>query len=130
MASAIQLMPQLEGNEMTFVQGLVQNMTENQAQLFAQAYLARRKDPQQILIFTILGFILIAGVQRFVIGHIGMGLLYLLTGGLCLIGTIIDPFGDPIAEVRAPFAGEIWAAVESPVVETGDLLFMIAREAG
>ncbi len=45
-----------------------------------------------------------------------------------IIGTIIDPFGDPIAEVRAPFAGEIWAAVESPVVETGDLLFMIAHE--
>ncbi len=90
MANPIQLMPQLEGHEMTFVQGIVQPMTDNQAQLFAQAYLARRRDPQQILIFTILGFILIAGVQRFVIGHIGMGLLYLLTGGLCFIGTVID----------------------------------------
>jgi TM2 domain-containing membrane protein YozV len=29
-------------------------------------------------------------VQRFVIGQIGMGLLYLFTGGFCLIGTIVD----------------------------------------
>ena len=29
-------------------------------------------------------------VQQFVIGQIGMGILYLLTGGLCLIGTIVD----------------------------------------
>lgn len=46
------------------------------------------------------------------------------------IGMIIDPFGNSVTEVRAPFAGEIWAAIESPVAEAGDLLFMIAREAG
>lgn len=43
-----------------------------------------------ILVTTIIGFFGVAGVQRFVIGQIGMGLLYLFTGGLCLIGTIID----------------------------------------
>nr|MBP9099183.1 TM2 domain-containing protein [Ferruginibacter sp.] len=31
-----------------------------------------------------------AGIQRFIIGQIGMGILYLFTGGLCLIGTIVD----------------------------------------
>jgi TM2 domain-containing membrane protein YozV len=36
------------------------------------------------------GFVGVAGVQRFLINQIGMGVLYLLTGGLCLIGTIID----------------------------------------
>jgi TM2 domain-containing membrane protein YozV len=35
----------------------------------------------------LLGF---AGIQRFLVGQIGMGLLYFFTGGLCLIGTILD----------------------------------------
>ena len=38
----------------------------------------------------ITGFILAGGIQRFVIGQIGMGLVYFFTGGLCLIGTIVD----------------------------------------
>ena len=36
------------------------------------------------------GFIGIGGIQRFLLGQIGMGILYLLTWGLCGIGTIID----------------------------------------
>jgi TM2 domain-containing membrane protein YozV len=31
-----------------------------------------------------------AGIHRFLIGQIGMGILFLLTGGLCFIGTIVD----------------------------------------
>lgn len=30
------------------------------------------------------------GIHRFYLGHIGMGILYLLTGGLCGIGWLID----------------------------------------
>lgn len=90
MANILQLMPYLEGNEMIFVQGLIKDMSDNQAMLFANAYGARRKDPQTILLTTCLGFIVIAGIQRFLLGHIGMGLLYIFTGGLCLIGTIVD----------------------------------------
>jgi TM2 domain-containing membrane protein YozV len=36
------------------------------------------------------GFFGIAGLQRFFVDQIGMGILYLLTGGICFIGTIID----------------------------------------
>jgi TM2 domain-containing membrane protein YozV len=43
-----------------------------------------------ILLLALLGFVGLAGVHRFVIGQIGMGLLYLLTAGLCFIGTIVD----------------------------------------
>ena len=43
-----------------------------------------------ILVTTILGFFGVAGVQRFLTGQIGMGLLYFFTAGLCFIGTIID----------------------------------------
>jgi len=65
-------------------------MNETQLRNFMVFYTGKRRDPQDILLFTLLGFIVVAGVQRFVTNQIGMGILYLLTGGLCLIGTIVD----------------------------------------
>lgn len=90
MANLYQLMPMLQGDELAYVQGAVKDLNDNQVQMFAGIYNARRKDPQTILLVTLLGFIVIAGVQRFLVGQIGMGILYLFTGGLCLIGTIVD----------------------------------------
>ena len=90
MPNVFQLMPSLEGDEMAYVQELIKDMTDSQAQQFAMAYMARRKDPSNILVFTVIGFIGIAGIQRFVLNQIGMGILFLLTGGLCVIGTIVD----------------------------------------
>ncbi len=90
MPNVLQLMPSLEGDEMTFIQGLIKDMSDSQAQMFAGLYLSRRKDPQLILLTTLLGFVVIAGVQRFLLNQIGLGILYLFTGGLCLIGTIVD----------------------------------------
>ncbi len=43
------------------------------------------------------------------------------------IGVIVDPFGTLIAEARSPISGTIWAARETPVVDAGDLMFMIAE---
>ncbi len=90
MANVMQLMPYLEGEEMIFVQGIIKDMNDNQALLFANAYSSRRKDPMLILLTACLGFFVIAGIHRFILGQIGMGLLYLFTGGLCVIGTIVD----------------------------------------
>jgi TM2 domain-containing membrane protein YozV len=90
MANIFQYLPQLEPDEMAFVQGLVRDLTDQQLQQFAVIYGARRKDPQLILITTLAGFVGFAGIQRFILGNIGMGLLYFFTGGFCLIGTIID----------------------------------------
>jgi TM2 domain-containing membrane protein YozV len=90
MANILQIMPYLEGDEMMFIQGLIKDMSDNQALLFANAYSARRKDPQLILLTACVGFICVAGIHRFLLGHIGMGLLFLFTGGLCAIGTIVD----------------------------------------
>ncbi len=83
-------MPDLEGEEMLFVGGLVKEMTDTQADTFAVAYRAQRRDPMTVLLLTLLGFVVITGVQRFYLGQIVVGLLYLFTAGFCFIGTIID----------------------------------------
>jgi TM2 domain-containing membrane protein YozV len=77
-------------DEVLYLEQVMKNMDPEQARTFISYYSGKRKDAQDILLFTVLGFVVIAGVQRFVLGQIGMGLLYLLTGGLCLIGTIVD----------------------------------------
>ncbi len=90
MADVLRLLPELTGDEQMFIAGLIKNMDDETAQTFANVYRARRKDPQTILLLTLVGFLGIAGIQRFVVDQIGMGILYLLTGGICLVGTIID----------------------------------------
>lgn len=83
-------MPDLEPDEMNYVQSLVQDLSETEARQFANIYRARRREPMLLLITTIIGFFGVAGIQRFVVGQIGLGLLYFFTGGLCLVGTIVD----------------------------------------
>lgn len=90
MSNFYQFLPELQGRELAFVQGLTKDFDDQKLMNFANIYRARRRDPQIMLLTTLLGFVAIAGVQRFLINQIGMGLLYLFTGGLCLIGTIID----------------------------------------
>ena len=90
MANTLNYMSDLEPDEMAFVQNLMANMTDYQAQQFTNIYRARRKEPQFILLTTLLGFFGFAGVHRFLIGDIGLGILYFFTGGLCLVGTIVD----------------------------------------
>jgi TM2 domain-containing membrane protein YozV len=76
--------------EYSYLQQVMAGMEERQAQNFVMFYSGKRKSPQDILLFTVLGFLGIAGIQRFVVGQIGMGILYILTAGLCFIGTIVD----------------------------------------
>ena len=90
MANVMQLLPEVSPGEQAAISGIVQNIPEESEQMFAMAYRNQRKDETTILLFTLIGFVVIAGVQRFVLGHIGLGILYLLTAGLCFIGTIVD----------------------------------------
>jgi len=76
--------------EYSYLQQVMTGMDDRQAQNFVMFYSGKRKSPQDILLFTILGFLGIAGIQRFVVGQMGMGILYILTAGLCFIGTIVD----------------------------------------
>lgn len=90
MSRVINLLPELQGEEMIYIDNVLQDLDDEQAMQFANVYRSRRRDPQIILLTTLLGFVVIAGVQRFLLNQIGMGLIYLFTGGLCLIGTIVD----------------------------------------
>lgn len=90
MASTVQLLPEITGTEAAMVSRLVEPMSDADAATFAAAYRERRKSPTLILGTALLGFVLIAGVQRFILGQTGLGVLYLLTGGLLGVGTVVD----------------------------------------
>jgi TM2 domain-containing membrane protein YozV len=90
MAEIFTFIPEAQGQEMILLQEVTKDFTDQQMTNFAGLYRARRRDPQMILLVTVLGFVVVAGLQRFITGQIGMGLLYLFTAGLCFIGTIID----------------------------------------
>lgn len=90
MANVLQLLPELMGEEQAFINNIIKDMDDDAAQQFSNVYRVRRKDPQTILLLTLVGFLGIAGIQRFIVDQIGMGILYLLTGGICMIGTIVD----------------------------------------
>lgn len=80
----------LQPDELQVIESVTHDMNESQQKQFISFYGSRRKDEQTMLILTLIGFVAVAGIQRFVIGEIGMGIVYLLTAGFCGIGTIID----------------------------------------
>jgi TM2 domain-containing membrane protein YozV len=88
--NTILLLPYSTLEERSMLQTLLAEKTEDEKSKFMSSYIIQRKDPQQILIFTLIGFLGFAGIQRFVIDEIFMGILYFITGGFCGIGTIID----------------------------------------
>ena len=90
MANVLQYLPEVMGEEQMYISSIFKNMDDNQAQQFSNIYRSRRRDPQTILLVTLVGFLGIAGIQRFITDQIGLGILYLFTGGICAIGTIID----------------------------------------
>ncbi len=103
MPNIVNLIPELAGEELTSISELTRGMSDDQASTFASAYRAQRKDPSTVLLLTILGFVVVSGVQRFYLGQIGMGFLFLFTGGFCLIGTIIDVIGHKELAARYNF---------------------------
>ncbi|EOR95905.1 TM2 domain family protein [Arcticibacter svalbardensis MN12-7] len=76
--------------EYQFLQEIIKNMDEEKVQRFVMFYTGKRQSAENILIFTLLGFVVVAGIQRFITRQIGMGILYFFTAGLCFIGTIVD----------------------------------------
>ena len=83
-------MPELELDEAMTIDVMLQDKTDEQLRNFSVIYRSRRRDPMIILVTTLVGFLGFAGIQRFLVNQMGMGVLYFFTGGLCLIGTIVD----------------------------------------
>jgi TM2 domain-containing membrane protein YozV len=86
----INLIPSIEGEELVYLQQLTSELPEQKMQNFIALYNGKRRKSDQVLLGCILGFVCVGGIQRFMVGQNGMGILYLFTGGLCLIGTIVD----------------------------------------
>ncbi len=86
----INLVPAIEGEELVYLQMLTQELPEEKLMNFIALYNGKRRKTDQVLLGCVLGFVCVGGIQRFMVGQNGMGILYLFTGGLCLIGTIVD----------------------------------------
>lgn len=90
MSRILQYLPELTGNEQLYVAQLFHGMSDAEVVQFTQAYRVRRRDPQTVLLLALLGFFGVAGIHRLWLGDVGMGIVYLITGGFCGIGTIVD----------------------------------------
>jgi TM2 domain-containing membrane protein YozV len=83
-------LPNLDGNERIFLHNVLGELPEDQQMAALQLYKSKRKDPQIILLLCLLGLVVVAGVHRFLLNQVGMGIAYFLTAGFCFVGTIID----------------------------------------
>ena len=83
-------LPELDSIEAQNIEQLVESLSREQALVFATAYRQRRKDPHTVLLAAIVGLVAIPGFQRFWLGQVGFGFLYLFTWGCLLVGSISD----------------------------------------
>lgn len=90
MSRVLQYLPDVSGDEQIVVAELLKPMDDTQAETFAHVYRNRRKDPTVVLILTLVGFLGLAGLQRFYTDRIVLGLLYLVTWGFCGVGIVLD----------------------------------------
>lgn len=88
--NAYMMLPGITPEEMGFLQQATADLDENQKRNFFNIYSGKRKSPSDMLLFCILGLCIVPGLQRFIVGQIGMGILYLFTIGLCFVGSIVD----------------------------------------
>ena len=122
MSKVLQHLPELDGDEQVEVARLLNKMSDEQAEHFARIYRSRRRDPVHILILAAVGFIGAAGLQRLYMEEFALGLVYLFTGGLCLIGTIYDviKYKDLALRYNRDVAVEVAGTVRQVYGDTDD----------
>ena len=69
---------------------LIKDLSDTQKILFSSQYDSSKKDPGMILVLSVLFGV--SGIDRFMLGDMGMGVLKLLTFGGCGVLAIIDWF--------------------------------------
>ncbi len=82
-------LPGITPQEFSYLQTATTGFSDNQLRGFLMIYGGKRRNPDDMLLYCILGFF-VPGLSRFLVNQIGMGVLYFFTLGLCFIGTIID----------------------------------------
>lgn len=82
--------PDVTPDEMMHIMHVIKGLKEDDLDQFLFLYKGKRKSTQEIMIMTLIGFLGVAGIQRFMVKQTGMGIIFLLTLGFCYIGTIVD----------------------------------------
>jgi TM2 domain-containing membrane protein YozV len=82
-------LPGITPQEYSYLQSATTGFNEQQLRGFLMVYGSKRRNPDDMVLYCILGFF-VPGLPRFLVNQIGMGVLYFFTLGLCFIGTIID----------------------------------------
>jgi len=82
-------LPGITPQEFSYLHSATTGFSEQQLRGFLMIYSGKRRNPDDMILYCILGFF-VFGLSRFLVGQIGMGILYFFTAGLCFIGTIID----------------------------------------
>lgn len=87
--SPFMMLPGISPEEFSYLRTATTGFNEQQLKGFLMIYSGKRRNPDDMILYCILGFF-VPGLPRFLLNQIGMGILFLLTAGLCFIGTIID----------------------------------------
>lgn len=87
--SPFMMLPGISPQEFSYLQTTTTGFNEQQLNGFLMIYHSKRRSPDDMVLYCVLSFF-VPGLQRFLVGQIGMGILYFFTAGLCFIGTIID----------------------------------------
>lgn len=84
------LFSDISQEEIAHLSYLMNQMNDEQKNQFIILYKEKRKKSEHILLMILLAFFGFAGVHRFYLGQIAMGLLYFITWGFFGIATIVD----------------------------------------
>jgi TM2 domain-containing membrane protein YozV len=87
--SPFMTLPGITPQEFSYLQTATTGFSDQQLRGFLMIYGGKRRNPDDMLLYCIIGFF-VPGLARFLVNQIGMGVLYFFTIGLCFIGTIID----------------------------------------
>jgi TM2 domain-containing membrane protein YozV len=87
--SPFMTLPGITPQEFSYLQTATTGFSDQQLRGFLMIYGGKRRNPDDMLLYCILGFF-VPGLARFLVNQIGMGILYFFTIGLCFIGTIVD----------------------------------------
>ncbi len=114
----LQYISDIDPIELNYLDQVTNNMTEQDFNQFITHYVGRRQSPTIVLLLCLIGLFGVSGIHRFILGQIGMGLLYFFTAGLCFVGTIIDAvsYKRLTTEANIKVANEILMMMEGEFI--------------